>query len=71
MSATVTVPPPSPRLPFDLADLHLLSPTDAKVILKRFEFLVDFLMHAPGAATAEEKRLLLQAIEVLQEIVQA
>lgn len=62
---------PVHRLPFELADLRLLSPTDARATLKRFEFLADFVMHAPKAAAPEEQRLLLQAIELLQEIVQA
>jgi hypothetical protein len=61
----------SHRLPFELADLRLLSPEDAKATLKRFEWLRDFATHAPRVATPEEGRLLLQAIDVLQEIVQA
>jgi len=67
MSATTT---PTGQLPFDLADLYLLSPESAKVTLERFEWLRDFAMHAPGTARPEEGRLLLQAIEVLQEILQ-
>jgi hypothetical protein len=59
----------SHRLPFELADLRLLPPENAKAMLKRFEWLREFVMHAPAAATPEEVRLLLQAIEVLQEIV--
>jgi hypothetical protein len=71
VSRTVAIARNAPRLPFELADLRLLSPTDAKTVLRRFEFLADFLVHAPGAATPDETRLLLQAIEVLQGIVQA
>jgi len=59
------------RLPFDLADLRLLSSEAAKATLARFEWLQDFLMHSPGTATPEEGRLLLAAIEVLEEVVEA
>jgi hypothetical protein len=66
MSAATS--PVSVRLPFELADLRLLNPGDAEATLKRFEWLRDFAMHAPGAATPDEGRLLLQAIELLQEV---
>ena len=59
------------RLPFELADLHLLSPQAARATLGRFEWLRDFAMYSPGTATPEEGRLLLAAIEVLQEVVEA
>lgn len=68
---TSAAPSAPVRLPFELADLRLLSLTQAKAILKRFEFLADFLMHAPTAASLEEKQLLLQSIELLQEIAQS
>jgi len=58
------------RLPFELADLLLLSPEGARATLARFEWLRDFAMHSPGTATPEEGRLLLAATDVLQEIVQ-
>ena len=58
-------------LPFDLADLRLLSPEGARATLDRFEWLAEFVMHSPGTATPEEGQLLLAAIEVLQEVVEA
>ena len=61
--------PQGSRLPFELADLRLLSSEDAKATLARFEWLAEFLMHSPGTATPEGGRLLLESIEVLQEIV--
>ena len=59
------------RLPFELADLHLLLPEGARATLARFEWLTEFVMHSPGTTTPEEGRLLLAAIEVLQEVVEA
>ena len=69
MTATVQTPPV--RLPFELSDLLLLSPENARATLKRFEWLRDFEMCSPGTATPEQGRLLLASIEVLQEIVNA
>jgi len=57
------------HLPFEIADLFLLSHENAVATLKRFEWLRDFAMHSPGAATPEQGRLLLASIQVLQEIV--
>ena len=68
MSATAQAV--SRRLPFELADLRLLSPEQAKLTLSRFEWLRDFAMIWPGTATPEEGQLLLRSIELLQEIVQ-
>jgi hypothetical protein len=68
MSATARTIPR--RLPFELADLRLFSPEQAKFALSRFEWLRDFAMIWPGTATPEEGQLLLRSIELLQEIVQ-
>jgi hypothetical protein len=67
VSTTITTS--SAQLPFDIADLYLLSPESAKATLERFEWLRDFAMATPGTARPEEGRLLLQAIDALQEIV--
>lgn len=67
---SVAVQAISRRMPFELADLYLLPLEAAKSTLRRFEWLLEFLMHAPDAATPEEKQLLLRSIEVLQEIVE-
>ena len=56
-------------LPFELADLRMLSLADAKVTLRRFRWLLDFAMAAPGTATEEEGRLLLRSMEVLEEMI--
>jgi hypothetical protein len=56
-------------LPFDLADLRQLSLADAKATLRRFQWLLEFSIAAPGTATEEEGRLLLRSIEVLEEMI--
>ena len=66
---TATVQTASIRLPFELADLLLLSPEDAGATLKRFEWIRDFKISWPGGATPEQGRLLFASIEVVQEIV--
>ncbi|MGB2889668.1 MAG: hypothetical protein WBC04_18395 [Candidatus Acidiferrales bacterium] len=67
MSASATI---APWMPFELADLYLLAPEGAKSTLRRFEWLLEFLMQAPDAATPEETQLLLRSVEVLQEIIE-
>jgi hypothetical protein len=62
---------PTIELPFELADLRLLSPESARATLARLEWLAEFLMHSPGTATPEEGRLLLDSLAVLQEMIQA
>jgi hypothetical protein len=69
--STAAAPAIVRRLPFELADLRLLSPEGARATLARFEWLLEFAMCSPGTATPEQSRLLLAAIEVLQEVVQA